>query len=61
MRITEPQALKVLEVDLRDIMALVPDHCNKGNSAIKEDTQFFGFFFSFPSTYKLCSHYTVAG
>ena len=43
MRITEPQALTVLEVDLRDIMALVPDLCNKGNSAIKEDTQLFFF------------------
>ena len=32
-----------VQVYLRDIVSLVPDHQNKANIAIKRGTQYFGF------------------
>ena len=50
----------ILQTQLRAIVSLVPDHCNKANIAIEWVTQSFWF----PSAYvifmfKLCLHYTI--
>ena len=34
---------KNIQAYLRDVVGLVPDHCNKANIAIKQVTNFFGF------------------
>lgn len=44
----------VVQSDIRDIVNLIPNLCNKANIAIKQVTSFWS-----PSAYKSCLHYSV--